>query len=148
MLALLVLLCGTVIAIGMTLPERTRAVSPFVLGDMFEAHLVEILDERGAAVLSGEFRSRVDGIGNTELDAQLRDQRDRRVSGEIELEIPARGRTHLRPELEVDIMGLPARQRFVVAIDDRIVGTFVTDDRGSVDVELQEGEFGSGQPSQ
>jgi hypothetical protein len=148
LLALMVLLCGSVIAIGMTLSQKTPAVSPFVLGDISEAHIVEIRDERGAAVLSGEFRSRVDGIGNTELDAQLRDQRDRRVIGEVELEIPARGRTHLRPELEVDIMGLPARQRFVVVIDDRIVGTFVADDRGSADFELQEGEFGAGQPSQ
>jgi len=147
LLGLLLLFCGSLAAIGMTLPLETTVVSPIVLGDISEAHIAEIRDDRGAPVLTGEFRSRVDGIGNTELDAELKDQRDRRVVGEIELEIPAQGRANRRPELEVDIMGLPARQRFVVVIDDRIVGTFVTDDRGSVDFELQEGEIGAGQPS-
>jgi hypothetical protein len=40
----------------------------------------------------------------------------------------------------VDIIGLPGRQTFAVVIDDRAAGTFTTDDRGSIDMELQEGE--------
>ena len=146
LLALIVLLCGSMIAIGMTLQQKTPAASSNVLGDISEAHIVEVRDEHGAPVLTGEFRSRVDGVGNRELDAELKDRRDRRVIGEVELEIPAQGRTHRRPELEVDIMGLSARQRFVVVIDDRVVGAFVTDDRGSVDFELQEGETEAGGP--
>jgi hypothetical protein len=58
----------------------------------------------------------------------------------VEIEIPARGRPDRRPELEVDIIGLAPFETFSVAIDDRVVGSFVTDDRGSVDMELQEGE--------
>jgi hypothetical protein len=92
-------------------------------------------------VLSGEFRTRVDQLGNTEKDAALTDRRGRAVIGEVEIEIPAAAqREHRRPELEVDILGLPAREAFTIAIDDRIVGAFTTDDRGSVDMELQEGE--------
>jgi hypothetical protein len=105
-----------------------------------EAHIVEIRDHRGAVVLSGEFRSRVDGLGNTEKDAALTDRRGRTVIGEVELEIPAALRENRRPELEVDIIGLPGREAFSIVIDDRIVGWFTTDDRGSVDMELQEGE--------
>jgi hypothetical protein len=102
--------------------------------------MVEIRDSSGRAILSGEFRSRVDALGNTEKDAPLSDRQGRTVIGEVELEIPAAGRENRRPELEVDILGLPPRQTFSVVIDDRLVGTFITDDRGSVDMELQEGE--------
>ena len=61
--------------------------------------------------------------------------------GEVELEIPAPGRDHRLPELEVDVIHLTPRTRYTVVIDDRTVGTFTTDDRGSVDFELQEGEL-------
>ena len=84
-----------------------------------------------------------DSLGNREFDAALRDSRGQTVIGEVELEIPAPGRENRRPELEVDIISLPPRQAFTVVIDDRVVGSFVTDDRGSVDMELQEGEMSS-----
>jgi hypothetical protein len=54
--------------------------------------------------------------------------------------VPPPSRADRRPELEVDIIGLPARQVFTVHIDDRPVASFTTDDRGSIDMELQEGE--------
>jgi hypothetical protein len=110
------------------------------LGDLSAAHIVEIRDGGGAVVLSGEFRTRVDGLGNTEKDAELTDQQGRTVIGEVEIELPAPGREHRQPELEVDVIHLQPRRRYSIAIDDRIVGTFTTDDRGSVDLELQEGE--------
>jgi hypothetical protein len=118
----------------------TRAHAMQGLGDLSAAHIVEIRDDSGAVVLSGEFRSRIDALGNTEKDAELADQQGRRVIGEIEIELPAPGRDHLRPELEVDVIHLQPRHRYLIAIDDRIVGSFITDDRGSVDLELQEGE--------
>jgi hypothetical protein len=102
---------------------------------------VEIRDQSGVTMLSGEFRSRTDAVGNTEKDAALLDRGGRRVVGEIELEVPASHRRNRRPELEVDIMELPPRQTFTVVIDDRPVASFMTDDRGSVDMELQEGEL-------
>jgi hypothetical protein len=142
-MALLFVVCGLLMAGGVTFalvvgsPHATVAVE---LGDVSDADVVEIRDHRGVTVLSGEFRSRVDALGNTEKDAALLDRSGRRVVGEVELELPARGRENRRPELEVDIMDLPARQTFNVAVDDRVVATFTTDDRGSVDMELQEGE--------
>ena len=116
------------------------------LADLGGATLVEIRDEQGKVVLSGEFRARTDALGNTEKDADLGDRQGNAVIGEVELEIPAPGRDHRRPELEVDIIHLAPRTRYHVVIDDRTVGTFVTDDRGSVDMELQEGET-AGEPS-
>jgi hypothetical protein len=82
----------------------------------------------------------MDALGNTEKDAALFDRQGRTVIGEVEVEIPATGRQHRRPELEVDVIGLKPRSTFFIAIDDRLVGSFETDDRGSVDMEVQEGE--------
>jgi len=144
LLWLLLGLCAVLIAVGaggQRLAGQQRTPTELVLGDVSEAHVVEIRDSRGVAVLSGEFRSRVDVLGNVEKDAALYDRRGRTVIGEVELEIPAPGRANRRPELEVDIIGLPASSAFTVVIDDRGVGKFTTDDRGSVDLEIQEGEL-------
>ena len=144
LLGLLAALCGPLIIGGIAmavLAEENAIRLPIALGDVSEAHIVEIRDHRGQIVLSGEFRSRVDMLGNTEKDAALTDRRGRTVIGEVELEIPAPQRENRRPELEVDIIGLPARETFSIVIDDRIAGTFTTDDRGGVDMELQEGEI-------
>jgi hypothetical protein len=143
LLGVLALVCGLLIAGGVAMPIVTgenAMPSTVTLGDVSEAHIVEIRDHRGETVLSGEFRSRVDMLGNTEKDAALTDRRGRSVIGEVELEIPAPLRENRRPELEVDIIGLPGRETFFIVIDDRIVAMFTTDDRGSVDMELQEGE--------
>lgn len=146
---LLTSFCGVVAAAGLAtlLLANSASSSPFVPGDVSEAHIVEIRDRRGEVVVFGEFRSRKDALGNTEKDAGLVDARGRRVIGEVELEIPAPGRHDRRVELEVDIIGLPARATYDVVIDDRIVGTFTTDDRGGVDMELQEGEIPSASSS-
>jgi hypothetical protein len=140
-MALLFVVCGLLMAGGVAFalvlrPSQTAPVAE--LRDISEADVVEIRDHRGVTVLSGEFRSRIDPLGNTEKDAALLDRRGRRVVGEVELELPARGRENRRPELEVDIMELTPRQAFTVVVDDRIVATFTTDDRGSVDMELQD----------
>ena len=149
-LALLAVICGGLIALGLALTVAGAEVDqmPIELGDVSDAQIVEIRDHRGIDVMSGEFRARVDAVGNTEKDAALFDRRGQAAVGEVEIEIPAPGRTGVRQELEVDIIGLAPRERFAVAIDDRIVGVFNTDDRGSVDMEIQEGEspFGSEVP--
>jgi hypothetical protein len=143
LLGVLASVCGVAVAGGFSMflfLGASSTPSVFVLGDVSEAHIVEIRNHHGEAVAFGEFRSRVDRLGNIEKDAGLIDHRGRIVIGEVELEIPAPDRRDRRVELEVDIIGLPARQTFAVVIDDRTVGTFTTDDRGSVDMELQEGE--------
>jgi hypothetical protein len=142
--SVLAVLCGLVMVAGLAMPSLTgdhSGAAPIVLGDVSQAHIVEIRNHRGETVLSGEFRSHVDAVGNTEKDAALADPQGRTVIGEVELEIPAPGRANRQPELEVDVMGLPPRAAFTVVIDDRIVGAFTTDDRGGVDMELQEGEI-------
>ena len=155
---LLVVICLVLMAAGFTMTTSTSARSPLppiALGDVADAQVVEIRDQRGRVVLTGEFRSSVDKLGNTEKDAPLTDKQGRTVIGEVEVEIPSAARTNRRPELEVDILGLPVRETFTVVIDDRVVASFMTDDRGSVDMELQEGETpafpdssgGSGLPS-
>ena len=134
-------LCGLLFAGGLVIGiDRHAMATPVELGDLSEAHVVEVRDDRGASVLTGEFRSRQDALGNTEKDAALLDREGARVIGEVELEIPAEGRTDRRPELEVDIIGLRAAATYTVYIDDRAVGRFTTDDRGGIDMELQEGE--------
>ena len=136
-------LCALLIAVGLAgtlwLPQVVPTKS-MTLADVTDATLVEIRDHRGVAVLTGEFRRRVDSLGNVERDAALVDRQGNRVIGEVELETPAPDRSDRRPELEVDIIGLAPREVFTVAIDDHQVGSFTTDDRGSVDMELQEGE--------
>ena len=129
---------GFIVQASVNLPPSESITA--TLSQVADGHLVEIRNSAGAVVLSGEFRSRVDSLGNMEKDAELTDQQGRTVIGEVELEIPAAGREHRRPELEVDVIHLQPRQRYIVVVDDRTVGTFTTDDRGSADMELQEGE--------
>jgi hypothetical protein len=136
-------MCLGIVVAGAMFSMGTRASTsprPIHLGNISAADIVEIRTEGGEPVLFGEFRSQVNSLGTVEKDAGLIDHRGRKVIGEVELEIPASTRVDRQPELEVDIIGLPPRQRFVIVIDDREVGTFTTDDRGSVDMELQEGE--------
>ena len=138
---LLVCACVPLIAVGTTaIKPPDPATAPVAIRQITTAELVEVRDGNNVAVLSGEFRVRSDSVGNREFEAALRDSNGHKVIGEVELEVPAPGRDNRRPELEVDIISLPPRQAFTVVIDDRVVGSFVTDDRGSVDMELQEGE--------
>ena len=74
--------CGLLIAAGVavaTVTGATTAVAVVALGDVSQAHIVEIRDHRGVTLLTGEFRSRVDLLGNIEKDAALVDRRGRVV---------------------------------------------------------------------
>ena len=138
----------TIAIVAQVVVEPRPSAEAVALSDLTAAQIVEIRDRSGAVVLSGEFRSRVDRLGNTEKDAELTNQRGAAVIGEVELEFPASGRDHRRPELEVDVIRLQPRGQYTIAIDDRTVGAFVTDDRGSADFELQEGETAPAMPGQ
>jgi hypothetical protein len=140
-LAWLFTTCGLLIAGGLIVGGDRRPPVAVDLADVVpDAQIVEIRDDRGVTVLSGEFRSRRDALGNMELDAALMNRRARQVIGEVEVEIPAAGREDRQPELEVDVLGLAPNASYTVVIDDRAVGRFTTDDRGSIDMELREGE--------
>jgi hypothetical protein len=84
---------GAGIVLNAVAPDR-RPHAITGLGDLSAAHIVEIRDSGGSVVLSGEFRSRVDALGNTEKDAELTDQQGRTVIGEVEIELPGPGLHH------------------------------------------------------
>ena len=113
-----------------------RASSGPELADLSDATLVEIRTPDGDVVMSGEFRARVDSVGDIEKDAALLGSRNNQVIGEIEIEIPRPGSRDPRQELEVDIISLQPRSPYQVFVNDRPVAAFTTDDRGSVDVEF------------
>jgi hypothetical protein len=143
-LILMLGVCTPMLAAGMALNAMSgvKPAAPLTItsDQVAEAQIVEIRDHQDKAVLTGEFRTRVDMLGNIEKDAALLDRNGQKVIGEVELEAPARGRRGRGPELEVDVIGLPARETFTVVIDNRVVARFTTDDRGSIDRELIEGE--------
>ena len=115
-------------------PSSTSAAPH--LADLSDALLAEIRTVAGAVVMSGEFRNRVDSLGNVEKDAALLGSQRERVIGEIEVEIPRAEAADPRQELEVDVISLEPRTTYHVYINDRSVAMFTTDDRGSVDVEF------------
>lgn len=141
---LLLLGCVPLLLSGIALSSKARpggeVITTEVLSRVKEASIVEVRDQDGRAVLLGEFRARKDSLGNTEFDAALYDRQGSKVIGEVELDIPAPDRAERKAELELDIIGLKPRANFVLVIDDREVARFATDDRGSIDREIQEGE--------
>jgi hypothetical protein len=141
----LMLLLGFCLLLGsagafVTIRMDAAPSAPLQLGNVSEAQLVEIHDANNRTVLTGEFRSRVDSMGNVEKDAALYGRDGRKVVGEIELEIPAAREPARRPELEADIVSLSPNASYTIVIDGRPVAAFLTDDRGSIDREIQEGE--------
>lgn len=126
------------LAIGLLIAEAPGETASVTLGDLRQAQLVEVRDTDGTTVLSGELRSRRDGAGNEEKDAALVAPDGRAVVGEVEIEIPRADALNPQQELEVDIINIRPRSTFTVVIDDRPVLTFQTDDRGSVDIEVEE----------
>jgi hypothetical protein len=110
---------------------------PSALADLSGAQLVEVRDASGRTVLSGDFRERVNSLGNPKRDAALADRHGRRVIGEVEIELPGPQSMTGAQELEIDIIELSPSAKYSVFIDDREVAAFTTDDRGSVDMELE-----------
>lgn len=109
------------------------------LPDLSGAQLVEVRNASGRTVLSGELRDRTDALGNVEKDAALYNRQGRRVIGEIEIELPGPSSMMGLQELEIDIIELEPNAKHSLFVDDREVAVFTTDDRGSIDIELQSG---------
>jgi hypothetical protein len=139
-LSLLVFL-GACIAAGLAaapyVPDRPPTAAE--LPDLSGATIVEIRDAQGRTVLSGEFRSRTDPLGNEEKDAALTDRKGQQVIGEVEIEIPGPEAANQEQELEIDIIRVEPNGKFALFVDDREILTFISDDRGSIDMELQGG---------
>ena len=133
----LVTLCSPFIIIAVVLGVGNGMGQPVQWGDLSEAQIVEIRAADGRTVLSGEFRTRTDPMGNIEKDAALTDRSGSQVIGEVEIEVPGANRSDQRQELEIDIISLPSNALFTVVVDDRPTATFTTDDRGSIDLEIE-----------
>jgi hypothetical protein len=129
----------TAFLVGGLAATRFAAVAPpttATLPDLSNAQLVEVRDASGRTVLTGEFRERLDALGNVERDAALVDRRGRRVIGEIEIDIPGPNTMSSIQELDIDIIEIESNAKHSLFIDDREVATFTTDDRGSIDMKV------------
>jgi hypothetical protein len=126
------------LAVGLTVSEFAPGVSESLdsLPDLSGAQLVEVRDASGRTVLSGEFRERVDPLGNIEKDAALVERGGRHVVGEIEIGIPGPAAMTSGQELDIDIIELRPNVKHSIFIDDREVAALIADDRGSIDVKL------------
>jgi hypothetical protein len=137
----LVAFLGVCIAAGVLaapyVPDRPPSAA--ALPDLSGASIVEIRDANGRTVLSGELRSRMDPLGNEEKDAALTDGRGQPVIGEVEIEIPGPEAASQEQELEIDIIRIAPNGKFALFIDDREILTFLSDDRGSIDMEITSG---------
>jgi hypothetical protein len=136
-LLLLFSVCLVCISIGIFAVDRPETQRPVSLPDMSSAEIVEIRSFSGDAVLTGELRPHTDSLGHVEKDAALIDRRGNEVIGEVEIEIPGPDAPNPRQELEIDIIKLAPSAAFELFIDNRPVTTFVTDDRGSIDLEIE-----------
>jgi hypothetical protein len=137
----LVVFLGVCIAAGVAVSSYVpdRPAAPAELPDLSGASIVEIRDAGGRTVLTGEFRSRIDPLGNEEKDAALTDGKGQQVVGEVEIEIPGPEAANPHQELEIDIIRVAPNGKFGVFIDDREILTFMSDDRGSIDMEIESG---------
>ena len=124
---------------GFLLRGAAATGQTFQLGDLSDAQMVEVRDTSGRTVLSGEFRARTAPSGKIEKDAALTDRSGSKVIGEVEIEIPPPDAPGRPQELEIDIITLAPRMTYTVVVDDRPITTFTTDDRGSIDVEIESG---------
>jgi hypothetical protein len=59
------------------------------------------------------------------------------VVGEVEIDVSRPDAANPRQELEIDIISLTPNTEFAVYLDDRRAASFTTDDRGSIDIEIE-----------
>jgi hypothetical protein len=134
LIALLATFLGVGLAVARLVPVTATATSS--LPDLSSAQFVEVRDASGRTVLSGEFRERVDALGNVEKDAALVERGGRHVIGEIEIGIPGPTAMLSGQELDIDIIELRPNTKHSIVIDDREVAALTADDRGSIDVKV------------
>jgi hypothetical protein len=134
----LVILLAVFLAVGLAASRFGQfAAPPATLPDLSNANVVEVRDAGGRTVLSGEFRERVDALGNIKKDASLVERGGRHVVGEIEIVLPGPTAMASGQELDIDIIELRPNVKHSIFIDDREVAAFTSDDRGSIDVTVQ-----------
>src|SRR5262245_36030704 len=113
------------------LPQRINQPLPSTLNRLPEARLVEIKDEAGQVVLSGEFTTTSDTNLEIERVATLTSPGGATgVKGKAEIELVKSGDKFSKRELEVAVEGLARAANFKLFVDDVEVIAFKTNKAG------------------
>lgn len=129
----LLLIALIVAAAGMAIsnPQRINQPLPPALNRLPEAKLVEIKDEAGQVVLSGEFTTTSDTNTEIERTALLAGPGGATsAKGKAEIELVKNGATFSKQELEVALEGLAKAANFKLFVDDAEVIAFTTNKSG------------------
>ena len=127
----LLLLLGLTIAaagIAVSYPQRVNRPLPPALDRLSEAKRVEIKDQAGQIVLSGEFSTTSDTKTETERTAMMTGAGT--SNGKAEIELVKAGGAFSKQEMEVALEGLAAAADFKLFVDDAEVFSFKTDKGG------------------
>jgi len=130
-LKLQLLLMALIIAaagVAISYAQRINQPLPPALNRLSEAKLVEIKDEAGQVVLSGEFSTVSDAKNEIERVATLSGAGA--AKGKAEIELVKSGATFSKQELEVALEGLTAAANFKLFVDDAEVIPFTTNKSG------------------
>jgi hypothetical protein len=128
---LLIILITAVAGVVISHAQRINKPLPPTLNRLLEAKLVEIKDEAGEVVLSGEFTTASDTKIEIERVATLTGPEGATgVKGEAEIELVKNGDQFSKQELEVAVEGLPKAANFKLFVDDVEVIPFATNKSG------------------
>ena len=128
---LLISLMIAVAGVVLSHPQRINQPLPATLNRLPEARLVEIKDEAGKVVLSGEFTTASDTKLEIERVATLTGSGGATgVKGKAEIELVKSGDNFSKQELEVSVEGLARAANFKLFVDDAEVITFKTNKAG------------------
>ncbi len=136
---LLLLLAASFLAVAGAVignTQQTNRSLPPALSRLPEAKLVEIKDEAGQIVLSGEFKTTIDTKTIIERVALLAGARG--AKGKAEIELVKNGDTFSKQELEVAVEGLAKISNFKLFVDNTEVIAFTSNKSGKAAMEFSE----------
>ena len=124
---LLITLSIAVAGVAISHAQRINKPLPSTLNRLPEAKLVEIKDEAGQVILSGEFTTASDTKLEIERVATLTGSEGATgVKGKAEIELVKNGDQFSKQELEVAVEGLAKAANFKLFVDDAEVIAFTT----------------------
>jgi hypothetical protein len=136
---LLIILIIAVAGVAISHAQRINKPLPPTLNRLMEARLVEIKDEAGEVVLSGEFTTASDTRIEIERVATLSGPEGATgVKGEAEIELVKNGDQFSKQELEVEVEGLPQAANFKLFVDQVEVIAFTTNRRGKASMKFSD----------
>jgi hypothetical protein len=126
-----------IIVVGAYMSTRLSAQTPPVQEpfDFSNAVYAEVRDDRGQAILRGQFTTSNTDATDIERKATLKPTDiDTDASGEAEIEVSGSGDTR-RQEVEFEVRNLQPGAAYIFVIDGRDVATVTTDNRGWAEYE-------------